>query len=322
MKLFTHSIIGQLIGSMFMVAAGGGSAVEKRTRPGNKGADKPQHMRDAISKGKEGGELVLTLEQEAEQEAEEGVKELGNRMSRCLRIFRTYGTTDWPKVEKYPDMVRQEYAKKMGFDMSGSPSDWPDAHKFLYKNFIINQVQPFQIFIDLANMKVRELADGTKVQDPVNGFRVGVGPIIKLLEEPVGSFAAKVKEARVLLGKPTRARKAKGPDQNGNHGTAALDAEKGAEGTTTDAKATTGKLPPWDMADLKKKQPVEVCILLVAHMPYPDVMRVIQACSKRLRDSDDSLDALAAERLEKAYKEYLTKNDAGDNAPTKKQQAA
>lgn len=314
MKLFKLAIISQLIGNMFMVEHTG-SAVEKSTRKGNKGADKPQHLRDAISKGKEGGELVLTLEQEAEQEAEEGVKELGNRMQRCARIFRTWGVTDWPKVEQYPDLVRQAYAKKMGFDMSISTKDWPEHQKFLYRNFINNQVQPFQIFIDLANMKVRELPDGTKVQDPEHGFRVGVGPIIQLLEAPVGTFASKVNEAKILLGKPSRARKAKGPDQENNHGEAALAKEQGTEQPKPIGKGG------WDLADLKKKAPVEACVVLVGTMPYPDVMRLVQACAKRMGASDDGVDKLAAERLTQVFTEYLTKADT-DAAPAKKQQAA
>lgn len=314
MKVFTQSIITQLIGSLFMVAESGGSAVEKRK--GNKGADKPQHLRDAISKGKEGGELVMTLEQEADQEADEGVKELGNRMQRYGRIFRTWGTTDWPKVEQYPDMLRQAYSKKMGFDMSISVSEWPEHQKFLFRNFVQNQVQPFQVFIDLANLKIKELEDGTKVQDVENGKRVGVGPIIALLEQPVGTFASKVNEARILLGKPARTRKTKGPDQNTDARTDNAAAEMGK----TPAVKPLGKAG-WDLTDLKKKSPVEACITLVGSMPHPDIMRLVQACASKLK-TGDALDKLASERLEQAYKEYLTKSDAGEPVPSKQQQVA
>lgn len=256
-----------------------------------KGAGKSHSIIAALEASNKAGELVPTLEGFAEMEAEILEGATNTRMEIWKRVWSAYAFTDFPHLERYPEMVRHAFAKKFGLNMAISQKDWSDDQKKLYDSFCSTQTRPFQLFIDLAREgnkgEGQHSANGTqKVLDLLNGS---------------GTLPAKVTAAKVLLGKPARKR---GADQQRND---APDAQQFKAGETpTIGAPVDGK--KWDITDLKKKTPVEVCIVLVATMPFNDVMQLVQACGKRLATSTDGLDKLAAERLATAVNEYLTKN--------------
>lgn len=255
----------------------------------NKGASKSPSIIAAIQAGAREGEIVPTLEQFAEKEADLLEKSTKSRMEIWYEVWRAYGLTDFPHLEGYPAMVRHAFAKKFGLNMSLSLKDWSPDQKKLYESFCATQTRPFQLFIDLARARNGEHgANGTQ-------------QVIEFLNpETSGSLPAKIEAAKVMLGKP---RKTKGADQQRTDAPPASDFT--ATGAPTIGASVDGK--KWDVTDLKKKTPVEVCIVLVATMPYNDVMQLVQACGKRLATSNDGLDKLASERIGTAVTEYLTK---------------
>lgn len=275
-----------------------------------------------VIKGK--GYVVKSLEEEAREEAAEGTKVLQSRNTRYYRIFKDHGTTDWQRVVEYPELVRKEYCKLWGFNMATLVKDWPESDQKLYRVFIQHQVDPFQMFVDIANMKVKkiELEGGTFKYEPdeENGKRIGVGPVLELLSAP-GTFSGKVAKARLLLNKPTRTRN-KGAT-GATAGTLAAAAKE--SGNTKAGSADTGLTASgeisgskkWDLADLQKRSPREACTVLIGSMAFADCMGLVQSIAARLKQSDDSLDKLAGQELEKVYTMYLTKSDA-DGAPAKK----
>lgn len=288
--MFRRNLIVQALafsGLFGLSVASADTAVAKN----KKGAGKSQSILSALEASKNAGELVPTLEGFAEMEAEILEGATNTRMEIWKRVWSAYAFTDFPHLERYPEMVRHAFAKKFGLNMAISQKDWTDDQKKLYDSFCSTQTRPFQLFIDLAR-------EGNKGEGEHSAN--GTQKVLELLNGS-GTLPAKVTAAKVLLGKPARRR---GADQQRND-TPAADQFAAATGAAPIGASIDGK--KWDVADLKKKTPVEVCVVLTATMPFNDIMRLVQACGKRLAESPDALDKLASERLATAVNEYLTK---------------
>lgn len=263
------------------------SAISKTREVSTKGADKPGDLKAALEASARAQALVPTLDEFAEQEADEIVKSTGTRAQIWLSVWRAYGTTDFPSLESYPNKVRHAYAKRIGIDMSISRKLWAENHKKLYSSFCANTSQQFQFFVDVAKKAQTAHLPGAEM-------------VIRLLEGP-GTLVAKVEQAKIALGKaPAK----KGADQNGSHG--ANGAESGGT-TSTDAKPGPEKHWSETMTNLKTKSPLEAAAALVTFMPYNDCMRLVQVIGKRMETSGDALDKMLGEKLSQDVVVYLTK---------------
>lgn len=226
------------------------------------------------------GTYVKRLEEYAKEEAAIIGKGMSSRAELWLEIFKAYGTTDMPALEGYPKMVRHAFAQEMGLDMSISRKDWKEDQKRLYASFCANQTQPFNLLLELAQK--------------------GGTPRVIMLLEAKGTLPTKIKAVKELLGKPVVTR---GANQARNDDAGDTDETETETSTTTSNRGGN----QWDITDLKKKSPADACLTLIATMGYADCVRIVQGVAKRLKQSEDGLDKLAAERFESAVNEYLIK---------------
>lgn len=248
------------------------------------GADINNAVKSSIQAGANKGVLVPTIPEFAAQEALMIQESTATRISHWLKVIPAYAD-DIDSLMRYPAEVKKAWAKLMGFDLSKHRSKWvtatgaKDTSKIkAYDAFVANQVSGLSLICELVKEK-------------------GQVHAVALLSG-IGTLPQKLTEARIMLGRPLKAR---GTKSTGNHG------------------VPSGKSWQDTMTDLKNKRPVEVAIILVAsYLTSTDCMTLLKGIEARLSKSEDSDEKIAGQMVKAALEEFernINKVEAEQQVP-------